>query len=96
MKSMDFIKENWEIIMGAVGSIIAFFGGRKSKKQNEKTTELENIDKVREIEKRLLADMEDQVNKLIKYNDYLESVVKDVKKKLVKYVNKYGVLDESD
>lgn len=93
---MDFIKENWEIIMGAVGSTIAFFGGRKSKKQNEKTTELENIEKVREIEKRLLADMEDQVNKLIKYNDYLEGVVKEVKKKLVKYVNKYGVLDESN
>ncbi|MDB0602184.1 hypothetical protein PL373_13700 [Tenacibaculum maritimum] len=40
--------------------------------------------------------MEDQVNKLIKYNDYLEGVVKDVKKKLVKYVDKYGELDENN
>ena len=92
----NFLIENKEWLIGIIVSISAFFGGRKSKKQNEKTTELENIEKVREIEKRLLADMDDQVNKLIKYNDYLEGVVKDVKSKLVKYVNKYGVLDESD
>ncbi len=90
---MTFIKENWELITGLFGSIIAFFGGRKSKKQNEKTKELENIEKVREIEKKLLADMEDQVNKLIKYNNYLEGVIKEIKKKLVQYVDKYGELD---
>ncbi|WP_440881393.1 hypothetical protein [Tenacibaculum sp. C7A-26P2] len=93
---LTLLKENWELITGIIGSIVAFFGGRKSKRLNEKTTELENIEKVREIEKKLLADMEDQVNKLIKYNDYLEGVVKDVKKKLVKYVDKYGELDEND
>ncbi|MDB0602183.1 hypothetical protein PL373_13695 [Tenacibaculum maritimum] len=48
---LTFLKENWELITGVIGSIVAFFGGRKSKKQNEKTTELENIEKVREIEK---------------------------------------------
>lgn len=93
---MDFIKENWEIIMGAIGSIVAFFGGRKSKKQNEKTTELENIEKVREIEKKLLEDMDNRITELIKYNDYLEGVVEEIKKKLSKYVDKYGELDESN
>lgn len=93
---MEFIKDNWEILAGLIGSVFAFFGGRKSKKLSEKATELENIEKVREIEKKLLADMEDQVNKLIKYNDYLEGVVKEVKKKLVKYVDKYGELEETN
>lgn len=89
----NFFIENKEWLVGIIATFGAFFGGRKSKKQTEKTTELENIEKVREIEKKLLADMEDQVNKLIKYNDYLEGVIKDVKKKLVKYVDKYGEIN---
>lgn len=80
-----FLKENWELITGLIGSVVAFFTGRKSKRQNEKTTELENLEKVREIEKKLIDDMENQIDKLIKYNDYLEE-------KLVKYIDKYGVL----
>ena len=91
-----FLKENWEITTGVIGSIIAFFGGRKSKRQNEKTTELENIEKVREIEKRLLSDMDDRITELIKYNDYLEDIVEEIKKKLAKYVDKYGELNESN
>jgi len=88
----NFITENIELIGGGLASLVAFFGGRKSKKQNEKTTELENIERVRVIEKKLLQDMEEQVDKLIKYNDYLEGIVKQVKQKLVKYVDKYGQL----
>ena len=93
---ITFIKENWEITTGVIGSIIAFFTGRKSKRQNEKTIELENIEKVREIEKKLLADMGDHITQLIKYNDYLEGIVEEIKKKLAKYVDKYGELDESN
>ena len=90
---VQLIEENKEWIVGLIASLGAFFGGRKSKKQSEKSTELENIEKVREIEKRILLDMEDQVEKLIKYADYLEGVVKNVKQKLVKYVDKYGEIE---
>jgi len=91
---ISFIRENWEVLAGTIGTIFAFFGGRKSKVLNDKTLELDNIQKVREIEKSLLTDMQDQINKLIKYNDYLEGVVKDVKQKLVKYSDKYGELED--
>ncbi len=96
MEFLTFLKDNWETIAGTgiLSSIAAFIGGRKSKVLNEKSLELENIEKVRKIEKQLLADMEDQVVKLIKYNDYLEGVVKGVKKQLVKYVDKYGELED--
>lgn len=91
---VSFIRDNWEILTGALGAIFAFFGGRKSKVLNEKSLELENIQKVREIEKRLLTDMQDQIDKLIKYNDYLEGVVKEVKQKLVKYIDKHGEITD--
>jgi len=90
----NWVINNIELIGGFIASIFAFFGGRKSRKQNEKTTELENIERVRAIEKKLLKDMEQQVDELIKYNNYLEDVVKKVKQQLVKYVDKYGQLKE--
>ena len=50
--------ENWEIITGAFASVVAFFGGRKMKKADEKTAfanaesaELENLKTVRDAEK---------------------------------------------
>ena len=91
---VTFMRDNWEVLAGFLGTVFAFFGGRKSKVLNDKTMELDNIKKVREIEKSLLTDMQDQINKLIKYNDYLEGVVKDVKQKLVKYSDKYGEITD--
>ena len=32
---VNFIQENWQIVVGFVGSVIAFFGGRKLKKAEE-------------------------------------------------------------
>jgi predicted butyrate kinase (DUF1464 family) len=90
----NLISQNWEILAGLLGSILAFFGGRKSKKQLEKTSELENLEKVRVIEKQLIQDVHEQVSQLIKYNKYLESVVKEIKQQLTKYVDKYGELNE--
>jgi predicted butyrate kinase (DUF1464 family) len=90
----NLISQNWEILAGLLGSILAFFGGRKSKKQLEKTSELENLEKVRVIEKQLIQDVHEQVSQLIKYNKYLESVVKEIKQQLTKYADKYGELNE--
>lgn len=92
----NLISQNWEILAGLLGSILAFFGGRKSKKQLEKTSELENLEKVRVIEKQLIQDVHEQVSQLIKYNKYLEGVVKEIKQRLTKYVDKYGELNESN
>jgi len=90
----NLFSNNWEIVAGLLGSVTTFFVGRKSKRQIEKTSELENLEKVRAIEKQLIQDVQDQVSELIKYNNYLEGVVKDIKKQLTKYVDKYGELDE--
>mgnify|MGYP000545152593 CR=1 FL=1 len=61
-----------------------------SKKLNNKTTELANIEKVREIEKTLLEDMEDQVKKMITYTNHLEDVVNDLKKNLSQCESNYN------
>ena len=82
---MNFIIENKELLISVLTAIIAFISGRKTKKLNEKSAELQNLEKVREMEKQLVKDMEEQVSKLIDYTSYLEVVVEAYKKE-------YGVL----
>lgn len=89
---IEIISKNWEIISVTFGGIIAWFGAQKLKKQNEKTSELENIKTVREIEKTLLDDMKTQVNQLIENNNYLKKVVNEQEEIINKYIKKYGEL----
>lgn len=88
----DFITKNWEIISGMIGTAVVWWGSQKLKRQSEKTSELENMKTVREIEKSLLEDMQGQVNKLIEQNNYFKKVINEQEKIINKYVKKYGEL----
>lgn len=90
------IKENWAEISLAIGGIISFFAGRKSTKNNDQAGELENIQKVREIEKSLLADMDEQIRKLIQTNNTLEAIIERQSKKIRRYEVKYGYLNTKE
>ena len=92
---MDFIFEYKDIFFPIITSIVAFFSGRKSKKLNDKTVELANIEKVREIEKTLLDDMEDQVKKMITYTNHLEEVVNNLKINLSQCENRYDTPNDT-
>lgn len=89
----DLIMNHWSQITLALGAVVTFFVGRKTKKNQEFSGELGNIEKVREIEKQLLIDMEEQILKLIKNNDKLELIVEKQSKKIRAYELKYGYLD---
>jgi hypothetical protein len=90
MKKLIF--ENWEIIAGLIGSVFAYFGGLKVQRQSVRTSELENIKTVREIEKTLLTDMKTQVEQIVEVNSYLKKVVEEQEKTIRKYKDKYGEL----
>lgn len=88
----NFIVEYWEVIAGLIGSAIAYLGGAKMQRQSVRTSELENIKTVREIEKTLLDDMKAQVNQLVEVNSYLKKIVDEQEKTLKKFKQKYGEL----
>jgi len=93
---MDFIQNNWKIIAEMIGGIVIFFAGRKSKKQSEKTDELENIKIVRQIEKDLLDDMREEIKELITIKNELEAVNKSLRCLLHGYEKKYGKLNKEN
>ncbi len=89
------ISDNWEILSGIVVSVFAFFGGRKTKKNEEQSGELENLSKVREIEKSLLLDMEEQIKKLVEYNDRLEHICGKQRCLIDRYEKEFGKLEKT-
>jgi len=91
-----FLKEHWSEITLAVGGVASFFAGRRSQNNNDTLAELNNIEKVREIEKSLLADMEEQINKMQDNIDRLKDVVEKQSKRIRTYEIKYGFLNEED
>ena len=93
---MEFIIAYKEVLMPLLTGVVAYFSGLKTKKLNFRTKELENLEKVREVEKTLLIDMEGQVKKLIDYTDHLEKINSVLRKELERYKRKYGDLDKED
>ena len=87
-----FILDNWQIIAGLIGSAIAYVGGLKIQRQSVRTSELENLKTVREMEKTLLNDMKTQVDQIVEVNNYLKKVVAEQEKTINKYKQKYGEL----
>lgn len=78
MKIFEYINEIGLII----GGIAAFFTGRRMKKSEVQSSELENIKTVREIEKQLLQDVKDQVQELIKTKEELERIIKEQRERI--------------
>ena len=75
-----------------IGGVFSFFAGRKLHKSEEKASQLQNIEKIRLIEKRLLSDMEETINKLMKNNDDLEAIIDKQANKILEYRKKFGEL----
>lgn len=92
MDLKNFIADYWPEITLVLGNIATFFAGRKTKSNNEKSGELDNIEKIRSIEKQLLLDMEEQILKLIDNNNKLETIVERQSNKIRAYEMKYGSL----
>ncbi len=77
---LEFVQNNWQIIGGGVGTVAAAFTGWRIKKANTKGAELENIKKVRDIEKGLLSDMEGHIVRLVKTNEALVEINEKLEK----------------
>ena len=75
----NFLIENKEWLIGLIASISAFFGGRKMKKSNEKSAELQNLATIREMEKQLFDDMEERFDKLQQINTDLQNLISQQK-----------------
>lgn len=90
---MSWIVSHWSEISLAIGAIASFFAGRRTKRNKEVSDELINLEKVRNIEKTLLADMEDQIKKLIDTNNKLEDIIEKQAKTIRLYEDKFGFLD---
>jgi uncharacterized protein YcbK (DUF882 family) len=86
----SFIVKNWEVLAGLFGTSVLFISGIRLKRQNEKTTELENLKTVRSIEKALIDDVKLQVEELLKLNNYLKGIVDTQKNIIDKYRAKFG------
>tara|TARA_R110002124_G_scaffold148927_9_gene314603 strand:- start:5669 stop:5968 length:300 start_codon:yes stop_codon:yes gene_type:complete len=98
-----WIVENKEWLVGLVTTVGAFFGGRKMKKNNEKSAELENLKVIREMEKELIADAKSHIEELRKIIDHKDGIIEDQKKIIAKqerflnlYKSKYGKLQSMD
>lgn len=98
---MDFLLNNWSEISLAIGGVGAFLVGKRTRKNDNESGELQNIEKVREIEKQLLEDMDDQIEKLMtknkrvmSYNDKLELVIEKQAARIQKYEDRFGKLEE--
>lgn len=71
----EFLIDQKEWIIGIIGSVVMFFGGRKSKKITDKTGELENLEAVRKIEKQLIEDIKSQIDELRETNSGLQLII---------------------
>lgn len=92
----------------ALAAIATYLAGGKVKEANLKKKQIENdkselenvtkklahIEQAREIETQILKDMRKNIDELIKYNDYLEGVIKDLRKRITKYEDKHGQIDD--
>ena len=103
----DFIIDNKEWLIGVVASISAYFGGRKTRKSNEKSAELQNLGTIRDLEKELVEDAINQIEELreiievnkaiIEQKDAIikeqEKIIAQQNKFLDLYKKKYGEIE---
>ena len=73
----SFIKDNWQAVGGLVGMVATFFGGRRIKKSNAKSAELENLAAVRDMEKQLIEDYREQLNEFRKLIDDMQIFINE-------------------
>ncbi|MCT4665606.1 MAG: hypothetical protein N4A45_10270 [Flavobacteriales bacterium] len=75
-----WIIENKEWIAGSIATLSAWFGGRKLKKTNEKSAELENLKTLREIEKEVVTETRNYVDELMEIIKNKDKIIEEQKK----------------
>ena len=96
---MNFIEENWQGLLGVIGTAGAYVGGLKMRKQNEHTKDLENLSTIRLMEKQLIEDSRaaadelreiiTEMKALIAQKDAIISSQNDIIRKQKRILNKY-------
>jgi hypothetical protein len=79
---IDLIKSHWDNIFLALSAVAAWFTGRKIQASTNKEAEanavgveLQNLKTVREVEKQLLEDMQENVTNLLAINTELKGII---------------------
>ena len=61
---MNIIKDNWEIISGGIATIIAWVGGRKSKKTTEKKESADALSGMQKAYDHFVADQKERYDEI--------------------------------
>jgi cell shape-determining protein MreC len=61
---VNLIQENWQALLGVLGSVFAFFGGRKMKKSEEKKTESDALSTMQTTYDTFVADFRERYNEI--------------------------------
>ncbi len=101
MEFTDFLITKIEWLIGLGGSLVMFFVGKQSRKITDESGELDNLDKFREIAKKMVDDQifaSEKLRELIKEKDVIienqSKIIKEQEKTLNKYSKKYGFLND--
>lgn len=71
----QWLLDNWEIIAGLIGSALTYLLGTKKRKTEGKTTELENLQTIRDLEKQIVDDVKSQIDELREINNGLQVLI---------------------
>ncbi|AFM54733.1 hypothetical protein P12024L_13 [Nonlabens phage P12024L] len=75
---IKFLQENWEVLVGLIGSVTAYFGGKKIQQHNEKKLETD-----------ALKSMQDVYDRFIQQTDRNFTEMQEEIKTLKELLNKY-------
>jgi len=75
-----WIIENRDWVIGVVSTITAWFGGRKLKKSNEVSADLNNLSEIRKMEKALVDDAQEIIKDLRETIDSLQNLIQEKNK----------------
>ena len=74
-----FLYENWQYLITIIGSAIAYVvgdtRGKRQRKANDRSSELENLKTVREMEKQIVDDVKAKVEELREINSGLQTLI---------------------
>lgn len=91
---IEYITENKEWLVGAIATLSAWFGGRKMKKTNEFSADLENLKTLREIERELVDEAQRNVTELRDTIKQLKKIIENQDVFLSRYRKLYGGLKD--
>lgn len=88
---MNFIVENWQLITGAVGAIVAYFGGKKVAKSKEQQEQGTALDLMQNSYKKFVEDYELKFAEMQKEIETLKAMERE---NLEKVANLKGQIEQ--